>query len=73
VEVLGEAETFDAFMVTSDHEQAGGLVQVEVAAFVDLMRLAANDYPTAIRRTLDGTTGRWRTWTGHEDPPPEVS
>jgi len=31
VELLGEAETFDAFMVTSDHEQAWGLVQVEVA------------------------------------------
>lgn len=73
VEVLGEAETFDAFLVTSDHEQARGLVQVEVAAFVELMRLAANDYPTAIRRTLDSTTGRWRTWTGHDEPPPEVT
>jgi hypothetical protein len=39
VEVLGEEETYDAFMVTSDHEQAKGLIQVV---------LAANDYPTAI-------------------------
>jgi len=73
VEVLGEADTFDAFMVTSDHEQARGLVQVEVAAFVDLMRLAANDYPTSMRRTLDRTTGRWRIWAGHDEPPPEVT
>lgn len=73
VEVLGEADTFDAFMVTSDHEQARGLVQVELAAFVSLMRRAANDYPTAMRRTLDSTTGRWRIWTGHDDPPPEVT
>jgi hypothetical protein len=73
VEVMGEAETFDAFMVTSDHEQARGLVQVEVAAFVDLMRLAANDYPTAMRRTLDSVTGRWRIWAGHDEPPPEVT
>lgn len=73
VEVLSEAETFDAFMVTSDHEQAKGLVQVKVAAFVDLMRLVANDYPTAMRRTLDSTTGRWRIWAGHDEPPPEVT
>lgn len=73
VEVLGEAETFDAFLVTSDHERARGLVQVEVAAFVALMRLAANDYPTAMRRTLDSTTGRWRIWVGNDEPPPEVT
>jgi hypothetical protein len=73
VEVLGETDTFDAFMVTSDQEQARGLVQVEVAAFVDLMRLAANDYPMAMRRTLDSTSGRWRIWAGHEEPPPEAT
>ena len=73
VEVLSQAETFDAFMVTTDHEQARGLVQVEIAAFVDLMRLVANDYPTSIRRTLNSTTGRRRIWAGHDEPPPEVT
>lgn len=68
VEVIGEAKTYDAFMVTSDHEQAKGLVQVDVTAFIDLMRLAANDYPSMIRRTRDSSTGKWRTWTGHEEP-----
>jgi len=69
VEVLCDAETYDAFLVTSDYEQAKGLVQVEIAAFVDLMRLAATDHPTAIRRTLDSSTGQWRIWTGQGDPP----
>lgn len=73
VEVLGEADTFHAFMVTSDQERASGLVQVELTAFVGLMRLAANDYPSAMRRTLDSTSRRWRIWTGHGDPPPEAS
>jgi hypothetical protein len=73
VEVLGEAETYDAFMVTSDSERARGLVQVDVAVFVELMRLAANDYPTVVRHTRDDTTGRWRTWAGHGEPPPEVN
>lgn len=73
VEMLGEAETFDAFLVTSDHEQARGLVQVEVVAFVALMRLAANDYPTSRRRTLDSSTGRWRICAGNDEPPPEIT
>lgn len=73
VEVIGETETFDGFMVTSDYEQAKGLIQVEIAAFIELMRLAAKDYPTAIRRTLAPVTGRWRTWAGHEEPPFETS
>lgn len=73
IEGVGETGTFDAFMVTSDQEQGRGLVQVELATFVGLMRLAANDYPTAMRRTLDSATGRWRIWAGHGDPPPEVS
>lgn len=73
VEVLGEANTFDAFMVTSDHERAKGLIQVEAAAFVGLMRLAAKDNPTAIRRDLDAATSRWRIWAGHDEPPPEVT
>lgn len=72
VEVIGDADTFDAFMVTSDHEQARGLFQVEMVAFVELMRLVAADYPTAIRRTRDDTTSRWRTWAGHREPPPET-
>ena len=73
VEVLGETENFDAFMVTSDHEQANGLVQVELAAFVALMRLAANDYPTSTRRMLNKITGRWRIWAGHGKPPPDLT
>ncbi|QTC90817.1 hypothetical protein [Brevundimonas goettingensis] len=68
VEVIGEAETFDAFMVTSDYEQAKGLIQVELADFTGLMRSVADDYPSLIRRTRDKTTGQWRTWAGHEDP-----
>lgn len=67
VEVIGEAETFDAFMITSDYEQAKGLIQVELANFTGLMRLVANDYPSVIRRTRDKITGRWRTWAGHEE------
>lgn len=72
VEVLGEAETYDAFMVTSDHEQARGLIQVGMAAFVELMRRASNDFPSSIRRTRDRDTGRWSTWAGDEPPGSEV-
>jgi hypothetical protein len=58
VEVLGDEETYDAFMVTSDHEQDKGLVQVSLTDFIGLMRLAANDYPTEVEFTR-GKKGEW--------------
>jgi len=68
-EVVGPEDTIDAFMVTSDREQSRGLIQVEMAAFVGLIRLAAADYPTSTRQAWDESANRWRTWAGHGEPP----
>jgi hypothetical protein len=69
VEVLGGAETYDAFMVTSDLERDRGLLQVEIAAFVELMRLVGNDWPTSARWVREPTGDGWRVWAGHGEAP----
>ncbi len=68
VEVLGETGTLDGFMVTSDKDHVNGLVEVKISSFIELMRLAARDYPSVIRHTRDHK-GRWKTKTGHEGQP----
>ncbi len=68
VEVIGENDVCEGFMVTSDYELSKGLVQVEMRAFVELMRDAASDNPSAMRYTRDAKTGRWIIWAGHELP-----
>lgn len=72
VEVLTEAGTCDAFMVTSDHESTKGLARVAIADFVHLMRRAANDFPSCIVMFRD-ESGRERYWAGHGAPPPEFN
>ncbi|PZN99382.1 MAG: hypothetical protein DCF30_11940 [Hyphomicrobiales bacterium] len=69
VEVIGQNDICEGFMVTSDYELSRGLVQVEMRVFVELMRTAASDNPSAMRYTRDAKTGRWVIWTGHELPP----
>jgi hypothetical protein len=73
VEVLGEAETFEAFMVTSDQERANGLIQVELAHFIELMRLAAADFPGTFRYERDALKGGSRIWAGHGEPSPDAT
>lgn len=68
VEVIDQSEVCEGFMVTSDFELSRGLVQVEMQAFVELMRAAASDYPSAMRYTRDAKSGRWIIWAGHELP-----
>jgi hypothetical protein len=58
VEVLAEDLSVAAFLVTSDREAVRGLVEVDLTAFTDLMRRAAEDYPTEIIRSLDINTKR---------------
>lgn len=69
VEVLGDTETYDAFMVTSDHERDRGLIQIEVAAFLELMRLVGEDWPTSARWVREPNGVGWRVWAGHGDGP----
>jgi hypothetical protein len=68
VEVIGENDVCEGFMVTSDYELSKGLVQVEMRAFVELMRDAASDNPSEMRYTRDAKTGRWIIWAGRELP-----
>ncbi|MDR6870516.1 hypothetical protein J2Y55_001516 [Bosea sp. BE125] len=70
VEVLGQAETYDAFMVTSDQDRAKGLIQVEIATFVRVMRLVAADFPSDAKYVRDGKGGGMRAWAGHGEPLP---
>ena len=69
VEVVGDAKTFDAFMVTSDHERDRGLYQVDMAAFVELMRLVGSDWPSSARWVREPTGSGWRVWAGHGEAP----
>ena len=69
VEMLGETDVMEAFLVTSDQEQAKGLIQVDIATFVELMRLASADYPKSVRFTLDAASGRWGKWAGRGGGP----
>ncbi|MEN5084025.1 hypothetical protein ABE438_16210 [Bosea sp. TWI1241] len=69
VEVLGDTETYDAFMVTSDHERDRGLIQIDVTAFVELMRLVGEDWPTSVRWVRDPDGIGWRVWAGHGEGP----
>ncbi|PZU88388.1 MAG: hypothetical protein DI527_17585 [Chelatococcus sp.] len=69
VEVLNDIETYDAFMVTSDYERGQGLVQIDIAAFVELMRLVGGDWPTSLRWVREPTGSGWRVWAGHGEGP----
>lgn len=69
VEVLGDTDIYDAFMVTSDHERDRGLIQVAVTAFVDLMRLVGGDWPTFEHRIREPDGSGWRVWAGHGEAP----
>ena len=69
VEVVDGDGHLIAFMATSEREQAVGLVRAELAAFLGLMRAAAQDYPSVIRHLWSDAEQRWVTWAGHDDPP----
>lgn len=55
------------FLVTSDRELARGLIQVELADFLDLMRVAADDFPSSLTQAWDSKANRWNTWAGHDE------
>lgn len=69
VEVVDEQGHFTAFMATSEREEGLGLVRVELAAFLGLIRAAAQDYPAVIRHLSADAEQRWVTWAGHDTPP----
>ncbi|MBN9439896.1 hypothetical protein [Bosea sp. (in: a-proteobacteria)] len=69
VEVLGAAETCDAFMVTSDQERERGLLQVQFADFIGLMRLVGGDWPASVHLIRDADGSGWRVWAGHGKAP----
>ncbi len=54
------------FLVTSDHESARGLIEVQLSDFVALMRLAADDFPSAMTTSYNAAKGRWVVWAGHD-------
>lgn len=66
LELQGDDGRYEGFMVTSDQQQRRGLVQVDLAGFVGLIRQAAEDYPSALRHSWVATENRWVTWTGHD-------
>lgn len=66
VEGLEDDGSITSFLVTSDQESERGLVEVQLADVLALMRRAAADFPTSFRRKQDAKTGRWKVWTGHE-------
>lgn len=69
VEVIDDDGHVTGFMATSEREQAFGLVRVELAAFLGLIRAAAQDNPSVIRHLWSDAERRWVTWAGDDDPP----
>ena len=66
-EVVDHEDRCVGFMVTSDQELRRGLVKVELADFLGLMRAAADDYPTAVRQVWDEKSEQWITWAGRDE------
>lgn len=58
IEVLGPRERCQGFLVSSDHAVKQGLFEVDLAAFVRLLRNVAEDFPSAMTLTAreDGST-----------------
>jgi hypothetical protein len=71
VEVLGEDEAYEGFMVTSDQERERGLFQVDLTDYLGLMREVGRDYPSSLLSAFDWGTNKWINWAGQGDPPPE--
>ena len=69
IECLDDDDHCTGFFVTSDHEATRGLLEIRLADFTALMRQAAEDFPSAMRRSFDPVKGRWVVWTGHD---PEI-
>jgi hypothetical protein len=69
VEALTDDFRIEGFMVTSDQESERGLLQVELPDFLGLMRRAADDFPSSMRRQFHPTTGKWKVWAGHGGSP----
>lgn len=70
IESVDDDERCTGFLVTSDHESARGLIEVQLSDFIALMRLAAEDFPSAMTTAFNATKGRWDVWTGHD---PEIT
>jgi hypothetical protein len=70
IEVVGARQQCQGFLVTSDHSVKEGLYEVELAEFIKLMRLVAQDFPTVL--TLTATEdGSMLVWTGRTPPEPD--
>lgn len=72
IEALDEHDRCTGFLVTSDHEATRGLLEIQLTDFTALMRQAADDFPSAMRRSFDPVKERWMVWTGHEPELPQV-
>lgn len=72
IESLDEDERCIGFLVTSDHEATRGLLEIQLTDFTALMRQAAGDFPSAMRRSYDPVKKRWLVWTGQEPETPRV-
>ncbi len=70
MESIDDEQRCTGFIVTSDHESARGLIEVQLSDFIALMRLAADDFPSAMTTSFNATKRKWIVWTGHD---PELS
>jgi hypothetical protein len=67
-ELLGDASTVEAFLVTSDRTKAS-LWEIKIDAFLKLMHDVANDYPPSSRFVCNPGTGQFIVWQGNGSPP----
>ena len=67
VEVVGPRQRCTGFLVASDHTVAKGIYEFQLTESINLMRLAAEDFPPiTILKAAEG--GSWSVWTGHQHP-----
>lgn len=66
MESIDEEQRCIGFIVTSDYESARGLIEVQLSDFIALMRLAADDFPSAMTTSFVAAKGKWVVWTGDD-------
>lgn len=60
IEVVDEAESIEAFLLTSDRTRMTRLYEVPINVYTKLLRSAGTDFPAAQRYQLDDKSGDFR-------------
>ncbi len=68
---MNENQSILGFLTTSEKSRSH-LWNVSLIKYLAVMRLAANDYPSALVRVPKGDSDDWIEWRGHGKPPRHI-